>query len=100
MLLNHYTGGDPGGDTPARFYYKPSAHKNAIEILSLVREDLLGVGPELAAVQHGLADAGFAATRVRILDALLWTEYEARGVYRVADPEPDAVEAVAKDAAE
>ena len=95
VLLNHYTGGAPGSDTPARFYCKPSARKNAIEVLSLVRDDLLGAAAELTALQQALTEAGFPVTRVRIIDALLWTEYEARGVYRAVDPEPEEVEAVA-----
>jgi Family of unknown function (DUF6308) len=100
VLLNHYTGGPPGGETPPRFYNKRRARENAAEMLELVRRDLQDASEDLEQLRRALEDAGFAVTRARIVDALLWTSYETRGVYRIDDPEPAVVEQIETDVAE
>ena len=44
--------------------------------------DVAEARSELDALRDELASEAFRVTRVRTLDALLWTEYEARGYYR------------------
>lgn len=54
----------------------------AVHVLSRFRDDLREAQPAIQAVRHDLAAHGFALTRVRILELLVWTQVEERGYYR------------------
>ncbi len=82
VLVKHYFHLPQEQELPLRLYDKGRMGEVATELLEAARVDVAGARAELNALREGLASEGFRVTRVRTLDALLWTEYEARGYYR------------------
>ena len=82
VLVKHYLQLPQERELPLRLYDKGGMGEVAADLLEATRVDVTEARVELDALRDELASEGFRVTRVRILDALLWTEYEARGYYR------------------
>jgi hypothetical protein len=82
VLVKHYLDLPRDRELPLALYDKRRAGDFAQQLVEAARRDVVEAQYELDALREVLAHDGFHVGRVRILDALLWTEYEAQGYYR------------------
>lgn len=84
VILDHYLGASGNARLIGALQDKRRAAASAIVAAEAFRQHLRREQLAIAALRRRLAPAGYALSDVRLLEALVWTELEDRGYYRIA----------------
>lgn len=83
VRIDHYRSLPYGlGPLRASLENRARAREVARELMEAAQRDVAEAHSELDALRVKLAADGFQVSRVRLLDVLIWTEYEDAGSYR------------------